>query len=257
MEKSDFLKILDKIAPLELQCDWDNSGMQIDLESQEVRRVLTCLDICDASIAQAVRDACDFMVSHHPLFFTSANCVDAGEAKGRYIVECIKNGISVYASHTCFDKAPGGNNSLLLDLLGCGDRKVAGEDQLLMLGNLKRPASLKEFAGMLKEALGCSAVRFGGDPDRMISTIAVCSGSGGNFVNLAASEGADCFVSGDFKHHELMEAMELGLCIADAGHYGTEYQFARNIGEKLRKYCGGELEVVIGDAEKDPLPMII
>lgn len=257
MKKSDFLNILDEIAPLKFQCDWDNSGMQIDLRAEEVHKVLTCLDICDASISQAVSEGCDFIVSHHPLLFTTVNRVDADEARGRYIIECIKNGISVYSAHTCFDKAPGGNNSLLLELLGCYDWNVVGDEQILFTGMLAEPMLLKDFAGRIKEAFGCSFVRFGGDPERIIYKIALCSGSGGDYISLAATEGADCFISGDFKHHELMAAMELGLCIADAGHFGTEHQFARNMGEKLREYCGGELEVVIGDYETDPLPMMV
>ncbi|NMA93067.1 MAG: Nif3-like dinuclear metal center hexameric protein [Clostridiales bacterium] len=257
MNKFDLLNILNDIAPLELQVDWDNSGMQIDLGAQEVSKVLTCLDVCEASISQAVSEGCDFIVSHHPLFFNNINRVDADEAKGRYIIDCIKNGISVYSAHTCFDKAPRGNNELLLELLECYDWNAAGNEQILFTGMLAEPMPLKDLAVRIKEAFGSKFVRFGGDPERIIYKIAVCSGSGGDYIGLAASEGADCFISGDFKHHELMSAMELGLCIADAGHFGTEHQFAGNMGEQLRERCGDELEVVIGNYESDPLPMLV
>lgn len=257
MNKFDLLNVLNDIAPLDLQVSWDNSGVQIDLGEQEVRKVLTCLDVCDASLAQAIDEGCDFIVSHHPLLFNNINRVDADEAKGRYVIECIKNGISVYSAHTCFDKAPGGNNELLLELLDCYDWNAVGDEQIVFTGVLAEPMPLRDFAGRIKEAFGCSFVRFGGDSERIIYKIAVCSGSGGDYIGLAASEGADCFISSDFKHHELMSALELGLCIADAGHFGTEHQFARNMGEQLRERCAGELEVVIGDYEKDPLPMLV
>ena len=52
--------------------------------------------------------------------------------------------------------------------------------------------------------------------------IALCSGSGGSYLELAAEAGADAFVTGDVKHDRAVEAAALGITLIDAGHYETE-----------------------------------
>ena len=63
MEKQQFLNILNDIAPLSLQEEWDNSGMQIDCGSKEVSRVLLALEVTDRVIDEAKREKCDMIAS--------------------------------------------------------------------------------------------------------------------------------------------------------------------------------------------------
>ena len=52
--------------------------------------------------------------------------------------------------------------------------------------------------------------------------MAVSGGAGGDGLYKALQLGADAFVTGEIKHHQLLDAASCGLCIVDAGHFKTE-----------------------------------
>ena len=47
--------------------------------------------------------------------------------------------------------------------------------------------------------------------------VALCSGAGGEFLFDAMEKGADAFVTGEVKHHEILAAKEAGLTWWTAG----------------------------------------
>ena len=51
---------------------------------------------------------------------------------------------------------------------------------------------------------------------------AVCPGSGGRLVSLAAAAGADVFVTGEVRYHNMREAEHHGIAIVELGHDRTE-----------------------------------
>ena len=55
-----------------------------------------------------------------------------------------------------------------------------------------------------------------------IKTVAVCSGSGANYIYDVKNAGADALVTADVKHHLFIEAGRLGISLFDAGHFNTE-----------------------------------
>lgn len=54
-----------------------------------------------------------------------------------------------------------------------------------------------------------------------IRKVAVCGGSGSFLLKTAMSQGADAFVTADYKYHEFFDAEEKVL-IADIGHFESE-----------------------------------
>jgi dinuclear metal center YbgI/SA1388 family protein len=101
---------------------------------------------------------------------------------------------------------------------------VPGRTGLGRLGRLPRPEPLRDVAERLAAALPPTAVpiRVAGDPDRDITTIAVCGGAGDSLIAAAASAGADLFITADLRHHPTLDATAAGLALIDAGHYATE-----------------------------------
>ena len=85
---------------------------------------------------------------------------------------------------------------------------------------------LKDFAAFVKEQLCIPDVRVYGDPDRVVKTAAVCTGSGKSMLEDVKKSGADVYVTGDIDYHTGIDAVADGLCIVDAGHYGTEHVFS-------------------------------
>lgn len=91
-----------------------------------------------------------------------------------------------------------------------------------LVGLLKNPGTLAEIAGRCRKALGLKSLRCWAPPGVKFSRIALCGGSGGSLIDLAAASGAELFISGDFRYHDLGKARGYGLGLIDAGHAATE-----------------------------------
>jgi dinuclear metal center YbgI/SA1388 family protein len=90
------------------------------------------------------------------------------------------------------------------------------------IGTLSKPMSFDGFCEMVRDVLDVEATRVEGDPDALIERVAVMGGAGGSFTGLARARGADAYVTGDVKHHELLQARASGLNLVDATHFATE-----------------------------------
>ena len=254
---SDIASYMEKIAPINLACEWDNPGLLIgDLDS-EVKNILVCLDVTKDAVEFAISNNVDLMLSHHPFIFKGIKKINTNDAKGELIQKIIKNDICVYAAHTNFDFAPNGLNNLLakkIDLhysnsLFMGNNK---ECTVGKIGELFNPVKFCDFVQTVKRQLGVSNVRIVGDTNRIIKNVAVfCGAFDENLLKLAKKR-ADCIVTGDLKHHVALEIAQEGLNAIDAGHFGTEYIFVDYIA-KLLQTDFPNINVITQDDEKDSL----
>jgi len=89
-------------------------------------------------------------------------------------------------------------------------------------GYLPKDMTLEEFAHMVKKKLTCETIRLYGNKNRKIKKVAICGGSGSDFINEAYRNKADVYVTGDIKYHDAQFALELDMPIIDANHYDTE-----------------------------------
>ena len=53
MKLNDFINVMDGIAPRELAMDWDNPGLLIGTEKQDIKKVLVALDCSTATAKEA------------------------------------------------------------------------------------------------------------------------------------------------------------------------------------------------------------
>lgn len=90
------------------------------------------------------------------------------------------------------------------------------------IGNLEDTVTLKDLAEEIKGKLRIDTIRVYGNLDRVVKNIALCSGSGMDFIMDAFKRGADVFVTGDIKYHDYQLAKNLGIALIDANHYDTE-----------------------------------
>ena len=95
--------------------------------------------------------------------------------------------------------------------------------------------SLSAFAEVVKQVMSLQAVRVYGDPDRLVQTCAVSSGSGRSEIRAALETGADVLVTGDLDYHTSIDANAQGLALIDAGHYGTEFVYITYMEGYLKK----------------------
>jgi len=127
------------------------------------------------------------------------------------------------------------------------------------IGKLPNPVAAEQFAGRVKELLGCSHLRLVGDGKKDIRKVAVCGGSGASLVNIASQQGADLLVTGDVKYHEARMAEDLGIALIDAGHFATERLMIEGMAESLRHAAQSrhwQIEFVVYTEEADPFRII-
>lgn len=111
-------KTLEQWAPLHLAYDWDNVGLLIGSEKNQVKKIMVTLDVLESVVDEAIEKDVDLIIAHHPVLFGSFQEINFDTPKGRVINKLIKNDISVYASHTNLDVTTGGVNDILADVIG-------------------------------------------------------------------------------------------------------------------------------------------
>ena len=229
---------MEQICPSELAEEWDNCGIQINTEFQDVYRVLTALEVTSAVIDEAVEKKVDMIVTHHPLIFRGMKEIDYNNTQGSYVYRLIREGCSVYSCHTSFDKMEGGNNDYIGQVLGIRNIEPFEEDNgFCRKGITPIEITFRDFLRQTALALNVSERLFRavGDMDKTICTVGWCTGAGTEFLEDACREGCDLFITGDLKYHDARTAAELGLCVLDAGHYGTEQIFVDIMSELLSR----------------------
>ncbi|MDR2692499.1 MAG: Nif3-like dinuclear metal center hexameric protein [Dysgonamonadaceae bacterium] len=118
MKISQIIAELEDYAPLSLQENFDNSGLQTGDVSVEVRGVLLCLDVTENVIDEAIKTDCNLVISHHPLLFKPLKKLTGTTYVERCVIKACKNDIVIYASHTNMDNAFGGVNYHLAGKIG-------------------------------------------------------------------------------------------------------------------------------------------
>ena len=96
-----------------------------------------------------------------------------------------------------------------------------------MIGELKTPTKETKFLKHIKKQMKAKCVRYTKLRNRKIKTVALCGGSGSFLLPAAIAQGADLFLTADFKYHEFFDA-DQRIVIADIGHYESE-QFTSNL----------------------------
>ncbi|MGM9804259.1 MAG: Nif3-like dinuclear metal center hexameric protein [Muribaculaceae bacterium] len=89
------------------------------------------------------------------------------------------------------------------------------------------PVPASQFFEQLKLTFRVDAVRYCGDLSTMVSRVAMCGGSGAEFIGSAIASGAQVYVTGDVKYHDFTTNTGR-IMIADIGHYESE-QFTNDI----------------------------
>ncbi len=229
---SDVFEFIHSIAPFDTQAVWDNSGLLIGGNDNDVTKVAVCLDVTDDTVSQALDFGADLIVSHHPVIWDPLKCVDFDTPVGK----AIRNGISIISAHTNWDLAQGGVNDVLANLLGLTGVKPLteeGEEAMLRVGELKTPVPAEEFAEVVADALD-TVVRVA-NPTKMIQKVAVCGGSGASFLPALPNFEIDALVTGDAKHNDYLDAVALDMSLLAAGHYETETVSMPVLMELLKK----------------------
>jgi dinuclear metal center YbgI/SA1388 family protein len=187
--------------------------------------VIAALSEAGAGVIGEYRD-CTFRVAGTGTFTPSANAAPAvGQREvrnevdeDRLEVEVRADGIAA-AVAALIDAHP--YEEVAYDIYRLVDQRTADKG-LGQVGDLVEPLALREVADRLAEGLPSPHLRVSGDLKRRVRRVAACGGAGDSLIGDALAAGADVYVTGDLRHHPVLDASTQGLALIDAGHHATE-----------------------------------
>ena len=247
----EIVSYFEALVPPEMKMDSDNVGLLVGTNETDVTKAIVALDITDGVIDEAIRANAQLILSHHPMFFELKQ-VNDNSLTGRKIVKMLQHGISGFCQHTNLDCVSGGVNDALADKLGVavegfldGPHFTADGQEYGMgrFGFLTSPVDFEDYLCDVKFVLNSAGLRYH-NAGKPVSKVALCGGTGGNFVEAAIKLGCDTLVTADVKYHQFLEAKELNLNLIDADHFCTENVVVPVLAEMLKKGFH-DIEVVI------------
>jgi dinuclear metal center YbgI/SA1388 family protein len=124
------------------------------------------------------------------------------------------------------------------------------------IGRLPDPMTLSDFAAHVTKRLPAhgSATRVAGDPGMMVSTVALCGGSGDFLLAAADAAGADVYVTSDLRHHPVSEHRErAGACaVVDVPHWAAEWTWLPVAAREVAARCEDTVETRVSTIVTDP-----
>ena len=234
MKAYEIINIFNEWAPSYLVDTWDNTGFQIGNPEIDVKKILVSLDLDINVLKEAKKESAQMIITHHPILFKPLNRITCDDPKGKLVYDIIKENMVVFNAHTNLDVCHGGVNDVLAKIFNLKDIEILSKSYDIYplenenisygygrVGNIEE-MGLKDLISLVKEKLNVSNIRVYGNTDKTIKKIAVCGGSGAEFIIDAYKSGADAYITGDIKYHDAQLAHELGLILIDANHYDTE-----------------------------------
>ena len=221
----DIMQAMEEIAPAHLAASWDNSGFAIGNPNQTVEKILLTIDVTPETIAEAMAEKCQLIISHHPLLFHPCKNIITTQGTGQLIQQLLKEDIALFSAHTNLDHAAQGVNHALAAALGLTNIQAISDDNEnpTFMGKFPKPITGEQLITIIKTTLNIShfsAVAL--DLQKAYQKIAVCGGAGADLWQDAQQSGADCLITAEGKHHIGLDAQQAGFCLIDAGHYDTE-----------------------------------
>lgn len=246
----DVIDALERFAPLPLQEDYDNAGLQVGLTGTEVSGALLSLDVTDSIIDEALELGCNLIVAHHPLIFRRLSRISDTNYVEHLVMKAIKNDITIVAMHTNIDAAPGGVNFKIAEKIGLKDISFLGKTQTIMtadtevkggegvIGTFVEPMAADDFILLLKRLFQVECVQANQLLRREIRKVALCGGAGSFLLSDALRVGADAFLTGEMHYHDYFgHDQEIQICAI--GHYQSE-QFTNEVfRDIIKKHCPG------------------
>ena len=228
--------------------------MQVGDTGRDIRSVLLTTDVTPDVVNEAIMLGCDLIVSHHPLLFHGLKQVCGQTPQARIVETAIKHDIAIYSAHTSLDSVIGGINTRLADKLGVTGYRllVTGESTetgLGVIGTLPEPVDYSDFIGFIRDTLDCTYVRYTRPAKTHIQTVALCGGSGAEFIGEAIKQGADVYITADCKYHEFQDADGV-IGLIDIDHWYSE-RHARDIFRDIIEPLG--VTCYISKADKTPI----
>ncbi len=238
--------LLNELLSPQLIKDYCPNGLQVE-GKKEVNKIITGVTASKALIEEAIKQDADAILVHHGYFWKGESESIRG-MKGERIRQLIKNDINLFAYHLPLDIHPElGNNAQLARLLDIVvEGGLEGHPQsVAMFGSFEKPISGKELEQKIAKVLNRQPLHISPEyVEKSIKTVGWCTGGGQDFIELAASQGLDAFISGEISERTTYTARELNVHYFSAGHHATERYGVKALGEWLAEQHGFDVTFV-------------
>ena len=249
---------LERFAPLPLQEDFDNAGLQVGLTEAEVSGALLCLDVTEAVVDEAIEQGCNLIVAHHPLIFRPLKRITDANYVQRVVIKAIQHQITIVAMHTNMDNAQGGVNFKIAEKLGLqhirlfATKEVDGiEGGSGVVGEWAKGMGAEDFIREVKACFGVKCVHANQLLQRPVRRVAICGGAGAFLLDDAVRQGADAFITGEMHYHDYFDhEQQIQICVI--GHYESE-QYTKEIFKSIiEERCEG-VRTVLSQVNTNPI----
>ena len=234
MKIAEIYTYLDELSPFTLQEKWDNSGLIVGEMSQEISQIALSIDV-DEKLLDTLEEN-TLLITHHPLIFTGLKQLAFDKYPANLLQKMVQKNISNIAMHTNFDQTHL-NDYVASEVLGLKIIKKEG-----FVAYFEVNEDYETFAKQIAQSLNLACIK-GVKTQERVQKVALTTGSG---CSLMRSIDADCFLTGDIKYHDAMEAKSINMSLIDIGHFESEHYFAQIL-EKHLKNLG--LKVIIASSE--------
>jgi len=234
MKISDIYNYLDTLSPFELQEKWDNSGLIVGNMNEEVLHVTVSIDIDEEQLLNTKENS--LIIVHHPLIFSGLKALDYQAYPAALLKVMVQKNISCIAMHTNFDKTHL-NRYVAEKILGFN---IASVDDFIVYMDVDM--SFEELSLHVKNVFNLQHVKCVTSSSH-IKRLALTTGAG---ASLIAEVDADCFLTGDIKYHDAMDAKVRKLALIDINHFESECFFADILSKELENL---DLEVIISSSK--------
>lgn len=240
MKIKDIYNYLNDLSPFELQEKWDNSGLIVGNMEDQFENIYIALDL-DLDMIEKIEPN-SVIITHHPLIFRPIKKVNNDRYATKLLKILIKKDIRVIAMHTNMDKTHlnsyVGNNILGLNFEKSDDFIVTAKIDM----------SFEQLQEHIKKKLGLKILKVT-TSTKKIKTVSLTTGSG---MSLLPYITTDCFLTGDIKYHDAMEAKALGISLIDIGHFESEIHFCTLLESLIQNYLKKNNKTAIIIASQNP-----
>jgi len=214
--------------------DYCPNGLQVEGRA-EVTRLVSGVTASLELIEAAIEAQADAIVVHHGYFWKGEDECVTGMKRAR-LQRLLGTDTSLLAYHLPLDAhLELGNNARLAQVLGLERQGCFGHDGGLALGQsgkLPRAMTATALGELIRDGLGRMPQHIPG-PQTKIKTVGWCTGAAQSYIDAAAEQGLDAFISGEISEQTVHVARERGIHYFAAGHHATERYGVQALGQHL------------------------
>jgi dinuclear metal center YbgI/SA1388 family protein len=220
----DIYDYLNSLSPFDTQEKWDNSGLIVGSLNDKFDEVYISLDL-DKEVLKNIKKN-SLVITHHPLIFIGIKTINDDTFSTKLLKILIKKDIKLISLHTNIDKSHL-NKYIMQNILGFEIKKSV---DFLLSANVN--IAFEEFKKLIKNKLELRFLKTVKCHEN-IKNFTLCTGSG---MSLIHDVQTDCFLTGDIKYHDAMEAKLKNISLIDIGHWESEIYFAPMLYGLIKEY---------------------